>query len=92
VTDVSNASRTSLLDLESLQWSPEMCRIFGVPAALLPQVVLLGRLAVTHGAGGIPAASSWLRQRAISKPRSSVNSGCGQGTPSAPLARARSFS
>ena len=55
VTDASNASRTSLLDLESLQWSPEMCRIFGVPAALLPLVgPSSGRLAVTHGAGGIP--------------------------------------
>jgi glycerol kinase len=55
VTDVSNASRTSLLDLESLQWSPEMCRIFGVPAAILPQVgPSSGRLAVIRGAGGIP--------------------------------------
>ena len=55
VTDVSNASRTSLLDLESLQWSPEMCRIFGVPAALLPEVCpSTRRLAVTRGAGKIP--------------------------------------
>ena len=55
VTDVSNASRTSLLELESLQWSPEMCRLFGVPAAILPKVgPSSGRLAVTQGAGGIP--------------------------------------
>ena len=55
LTDVTNASRTSLFDLESLQWSPEMCRIFGVPAALLPKVgPSSGRLAVTRGARGIP--------------------------------------
>ena len=55
LTDVTNASRTSLLDLEELQWSPEMCRIFGVPAALLPKLgPSSGRLAVTRGARGIP--------------------------------------
>ena len=55
VTDVSNASRTLLLDLEGLQWSPEMCRIFGVPAAVLPKVVpSSGRIAVTRGVAEIP--------------------------------------
>ncbi len=39
VTDVSNASRTLLLDLESGSWSPEMCTLFGVPAHALPEVV-----------------------------------------------------
>jgi glycerol kinase len=52
LTDVSNASRTLLLDLERLAWSPEMCRIFGVPAALLPKLgPSSGRLAVTRGVG-----------------------------------------
>ncbi len=55
LTDVTNASRTSLLDLEELQWSPEMCGIFGVPAALLPKLgPSSGRLAITRGAEGIP--------------------------------------
>jgi len=55
LTDVSNASRTSLFDLDSLQWSPEMCRIFGVPAALLPKAgPSSGRLAVTRAVGEIP--------------------------------------
>jgi glycerol kinase len=39
VTDVSNASRTLLLDLDSGTWSPEMCALFGVPAQALPEVV-----------------------------------------------------
>jgi len=56
LTDPSNASRTLLLDLESLEWSPEMCRLFRVPTALLPEVCpSSGRLAVTRGAGDIPA-------------------------------------
>jgi glycerol kinase len=37
-TDVTNASRTMLLDLKSLAWSEEMLRLFGVPRALLPEV------------------------------------------------------
>ncbi len=37
-TDVSNASRTLLLDLRKVQWDDELCRYFGVPRALLPEV------------------------------------------------------
>jgi glycerol kinase len=39
VTDVSNASRTLLFDLEAGEWSEEMCSLFGVPASALPEVV-----------------------------------------------------
>ncbi len=38
VTDVSNASRTLLLDLHALEWSDELLRLFNVPRALLPRV------------------------------------------------------
>ena len=38
VTDVSNASRTLLLDLHSLEWSNEMLELFNVPRPLLPRV------------------------------------------------------
>jgi glycerol kinase len=37
-TDVSNASRTALLDLHTLDWSDEMLELFGIPHALLPGV------------------------------------------------------
>ncbi len=37
-TDVSNASRTLLLDLSSGQWDDELCRFFSVPRAVLPEV------------------------------------------------------
>ncbi|MFL6830400.1 MAG: glycerol kinase GlpK [Sphingomicrobium sp.] len=37
-TDVTNASRTSLLDLRRQCWDAELCRLFKVPEALLPEV------------------------------------------------------
>lgn len=38
ITDVSNASRTLLFDTEQMCWSQELCDLFGVPMAALPQV------------------------------------------------------
>jgi glycerol kinase len=37
-TDVTNASRTLLFDIHAGRWDEELCRLFGVPAALLPEV------------------------------------------------------
>ena len=37
-TDVSNASRTMLLNLKTLDWDAELLRLFGVPRAMLPEV------------------------------------------------------
>ncbi len=39
VTDVTNASRTQLMDLASLQWSPALLDLFRIPAACLPRIV-----------------------------------------------------
>jgi glycerol kinase len=39
VTDASNASRTSLFDIEKGEWSQEMAELFGVTTANLPRVV-----------------------------------------------------
>ena len=39
VTDVSNASRTLLMDLVTLQWDDELLKIMGVPKAMLPKIV-----------------------------------------------------
>ena len=39
VLDGSNASRTLLLDLRTGAWSEELCELFGVPLAALPEVV-----------------------------------------------------
>ncbi|MFH1135373.1 MAG: glycerol kinase GlpK [Pseudomonadota bacterium] len=37
-TDVTNASRTMLMNLETLSWDPEMTALFGVPEKALPQI------------------------------------------------------
>jgi len=38
VTDVTNASRTLMMDLETLEWDPELLDWLGVPAAMLPEI------------------------------------------------------
>lgn len=38
VTDVTNASRTMLMDLRTLDWDDELLEIFGVPRAMLPAI------------------------------------------------------
>lgn len=38
VTDVSNASRTMLYNIHSLQWDQDLLERFSIPAAMLPQV------------------------------------------------------
>ena len=37
-TDVSNASRTMLCNIHTLEWDADLLKIFGVPAAMLPQI------------------------------------------------------
>jgi len=37
-TDPTNASRTQLFDIEALAWSDELCTLFSIPQALLPDV------------------------------------------------------
>jgi glycerol kinase len=38
ITDVTNASRTQLMDLETLSWDTEMLDAFGVPKEMLPRI------------------------------------------------------
>lgn len=39
VTDVTNASRTMLMDLESLSWDEEILKIMDIPSQMLPRIV-----------------------------------------------------
>ncbi|HLV96200.1 MAG TPA: glycerol kinase GlpK [Candidatus Acidoferrales bacterium] len=38
VTDVTNASRTQLMNLETLSWDTELLDVFGIPEAMLPEI------------------------------------------------------
>ena len=54
ISDVTNASRTLLLDTATLTWSEELLDLFGVPVELLPEVVptwRAGGLAATRAGG-----------------------------------------
>lgn len=37
-TDVTNASRTMLMDIRTLQWREDVCEIFGIPMSMLPEI------------------------------------------------------
>lgn len=55
-TDTSNASRTMLFDIRTLQWSEQMCTLFGVPNSALAAVMpSSGRFGVTSDTCGAPA-------------------------------------
>jgi glycerol kinase len=38
VTDPTNASRTLLMNIDTLEWDPELCEEIGVPMAMLPEI------------------------------------------------------
>lgn len=55
VTDVSNASRTLLMDLASTDWDPQLLKILGVPREILPTITdSSGILGFTKGLGVLP--------------------------------------
>jgi len=54
-TDVSNASRTMLLDLKTLKWDIKLLKIFGLKPNWLPSVLPSGsQFGVTMGVPGLP--------------------------------------
>ncbi|NMM32716.1 MAG: glycerol kinase GlpK [Phycicoccus sp.] len=60
VTDVTNASRTMLMNLETLDWDDELLGFFDIPRAMLPQIRPssdpngYGEVAAPAGFAGIP--------------------------------------
>jgi len=38
ITDITNASRTQLMNLETLTWDPEILETLGIPEAMLPEI------------------------------------------------------
>ena len=55
VTDVTNASRTLVMNLARGEWDPELCALFKVPASVLPKIVGSAEIvARTAGVGFLP--------------------------------------
>ncbi|HZG04103.1 MAG TPA: glycerol kinase GlpK [Streptomyces sp.] len=66
VTDVTNASRTLLMNLRTLDWDPRICESIGVPMAVLPEIRSSAEVyGEARGAlEGVPVASALGDQQA----------------------------
>lgn len=54
-TDVSNASRTMLMNIEKGDWDKDLLKVFSVPANILPEIrPSSGEFGVTKGVPGLP--------------------------------------
>jgi glycerol kinase len=58
ITDVTNASRTQLMNLRSLDWDEEILTLFDIPKACLPQIRSSSDVygEATDGLAGVPIA------------------------------------
>ena len=60
LTDVSNASRTMLYNIETLEWDDELLKIFDIPRSILPEVrsssEVYGEITAVDELKGIPIA------------------------------------
>lgn len=59
ITDVTNASRTLLMDLRTLRWDERICAEIGVPTAMLPEIRSSSEIYAEITAGplaGVPVA------------------------------------
>ena len=60
ITDVTNASRTQMMDLETLSWDSELMEIFGIPEQMLPEIKPssfrggYGQVTDPHAVAGVP--------------------------------------
>nr|AGB51852.1 glycerol kinase [Artemia sinica] len=61
LTDVTNASRTALMNIETLEWDPYLLRFFGVPKSILPEIrsssEIYGYITLSHRLKGVPISS-----------------------------------
>ncbi|WP_290454529.1 glycerol kinase GlpK [Corynebacterium stationis] len=58
LTDVTNASRTLLMDIRTLQWDEELCKEVGVPLSILPEIrPSIGSFGHVRAAGSLAKVS-----------------------------------
>ena len=80
VTDVTNASRTMLMDLTTLDWSPELLDVFGIPPALLPSIVPSSGVIAPGALGDAPLAGILGDQQAALFGQTCFNAGEAKNT------------
>ena len=88
ITDVTNASRTMLMDLVTLEWDDELLEAMKVPRAMLPEIHASSE---PYGeASGRWPGCRWRRPSGISRPPSSARPASRRGRGSAPTGPAAS--
>ena len=84
VTDVSNASRTMLFNIHTLQWDEDLLELFGIPASMMPQVKssseVYGATKTTIFAHKVPIAGIAGDQQAALFGQMCVEPGSGKNT------------
>jgi glycerol kinase len=84
VTDVTNASRTLLMNLETLQWDPWLLDTFQIPRTLLPKIrsssEVYGHAASITGLGGVPIAGILGDQQAATFGQAAIHAGQSKNT------------
>ena len=91
VTDVSNASRTLLFNIHTLQWDDELLRLLDVPRAMLPEVQVVQRGLRPHRSVSCSARRCrWRATPAINRRRCSGRRASSPGRRRTPTARAAS--
>ena len=67
VTDVTNASRTMLMDIDTLTWRDDIAAEMGIPLSMLPEIRSSSEVyghARAHGMlAGVPISASWATSR-----------------------------
>jgi glycerol kinase len=85
VTDVTNASRTMLMNLETLDWNEEIAGLMGIPPAMLPRIAssseIYGYTTADGPFGGrVPIAGSLGDQQAATVGQSCFSAGEAKNT------------
>jgi glycerol kinase len=83
VTDVTNASRTQLMDLQTLHWNIELLKIFNIPSSILPKIApsseVYGQVKLASVAG-VPVAGILGDQQAALVGQTCFDSGQAKNT------------
>ncbi len=84
VTDVTNASRTLLMDLRTLDWSDELLGLWGIPRAMMPDIrsssEVVGEAALPGAADGLPIAGILGDQQAATFGQAAFDAGESKNT------------
>lgn len=84
VTDVTNASRTLLMDLRTLDWSDELLEAWGIPRAMMPEIrsssEVVGTTHLPDSLHGVPIAGILGDQQAATFGQAAFDAGESKNT------------